>query len=321
MLAKRNELVIGNIVRRVLGLIRDEASENRNDQNPSETPSEGVMTPVESAAPALSLSTPERPAARPGTSTLAIPRSLSHLLSATTLPDQEGQASPFGTSGASTPLQRGGASSGRLNELRAEIVNGIQEIIEEIDQEADQIGLQADVQVCSGDNVLLHKPEAAAQRFILRLAQRRKFTVWILETEPRPKAEQDEVPYATFRNKLKKAGCAAHVLCGNGPSVIMSRINRVFLEASAITGSGAAVTAMAGPTIAEAAKEENVPVFILAGIYKFGPQVPFKDHEVIEVEAMPGQFWRSEFHGCGLGPSPTTQLIRAKYIDQYISNM
>lgn len=320
MLAKRNEIVIGNIVRRVLGLIRTEAAENRNE-NPSETPSEGMMTPVETTGPALSLATPERPMMRPGTSTVTLPRSLSHLLSATTLSDQEGLASPFGTSGASTPQNQKNASSGKLNELRAEIVGGIQEIIEEIDQEADQIGLQADVQVRPGDNILLHKPAAAAQRFVLRLAQRRKFTVWILESTPASRSSQDEVPYAALRSKLRKAGCSTYIVCGNGPGAIMSRINRVFLEASAITGSGAAVTDAEGAAIALAAHEANVPLFVLAGIYKFGPQISFKDWEVIERGVPPPSFHHSEFQGCGTGLVPTTQLIRPKYIEQYISNM
>ena len=318
MLAKRNELVIGNIVRRVLGLIRSEAIENRNEQNPaSETPSEGMMTPVDNTGPPLTLSTPERPAIRPGPSTMTLPRSLSHLLSATTVSDQEGLASPFGTSGASTPLQKGGASSGRLNELRAEVVNGIQEIIDEIQSEADQIGLQADVQVRPGDHILLSKPGAAAQKFVLRLAQRRKFTVWILQMDS---AGEEETPYANFRNKLKKAGCTVTVL-SNAPMAIMSRISRVFIEANAITGSGAAVTDAGGPLIAGAAEHFKVPVFVLAGIYKFGPQIPTSEAEVVEWAAPPKRAQHPDLHGCKIGLVPTTALIRPKYIEQYISNM
>lgn len=319
MLTKRTELVIGNIVRRVLHLIRTEATEDRNDANPSETPSEGMVTPVEGTAPALTITTSERPAVvRAGTSTVTLPRSLSHLLSETTISDQEGVASPFGTSGASTP-QHQKASSGKLNELRAEIINGIQEIIEEIDSETEQIGLQADVQIRPNDNVFLFKPGPAMQRFILRMAHKRKFMVWIyLNKKPE---NRDEVPYTQFRNKLKKSGCSVCIACGTGPGSYMSTMHRVFLEASAITGSGAAVTDVSGPVIALAAREFNVPLFILAGIYKFSPQIPFSDHDVIEYGPPSPSFHAAALQGCIVGLRPETALIRASYVHQYISNM
>ena len=55
MEAQPNELVVANIVRRVLGLIRDEAAEDRGEPA-SETASESFMTPTEAVANPAGLS-------------------------------------------------------------------------------------------------------------------------------------------------------------------------------------------------------------------------------------------------------------------------
>ncbi|KAK7221179.1 hypothetical protein V2G26_009182 [Clonostachys chloroleuca] len=92
--AAPTELVIGNIVRRVLGLIRDEAAEDRNEPQ-SEDPSDGHATPTD-AVPNSTVAKQDSaggylnnspgPQSRPGLivsqSSVNIPKSLFHLLSA-----------------------------------------------------------------------------------------------------------------------------------------------------------------------------------------------------------------------------------------------
>ena len=344
-----HELVIGNIVRRVLGLIRDEAAEDRTEPQ-SDALSEGQTTPSEGAGPEASPSQtglshylppaatsgsvsgietlkPTKPPTRPSPvaapSAVTIPRSLSHLLSASTSADSDGGASPFGTSGASTPLQKGGASSNQVHALKSEVIDGIEEIMDEISQVDDQIGTLAEVQIRPGDYVLVHQPSHTVERFILRAAARRKFTV-LIANRPTPRVQQSEDdPHTSFRKKLKAQGVTViSVSCG-GVMAYMSRVDKVIMGASAIVTGGGIVSDAGASAIARAAKEHGRAVIVLAGIYKLSPENPFREMTVIEW-ANPGMY--VSFADGPLVNGVTvktalTEFVHGRLIDTYITNL
>lgn len=331
--ARPNELVIGNIARRVLGLIRDEALEDRNETG--ETPSEGHMTPTGPSAnwPASTvakqdsagdyISNSASPQTRPGPisahSTVNVPKSLFHLLSAS--PSVEGDASPFGTSGASTPLQHKAASSSRVHALRSEVIDGIEEIKDEISQVDDQIAALAEVQVHPGDYLLVHQPSPTVERFILRAALKRKFTVLIATELPRKSS--GEPLHAAFRKKLASAGIPVINIMNGGLMAYMSRVNKVILGAKGIYANGAVVSDAGAAAIARAANAHGNAVVVLGGIYKLSPQVPSSEESVIEWAA-PSTFVDFED-----GPmvehvdvrTASTEIVPPHLVDTYITNL
>lgn len=330
-----HELVIANVARRVLGLIRDEAAEDRNEAS-SEAQSEGQMTPTDAPvsisrdwSPSTGDNGP-KPSARsahlaavgPGN----LPRSLSLLLSASSSMEADGHLSPFGTSGASTPLQKTGASSSRLHSLKSEVIDGIEEIMDEISQVDDQIGALADVQIHPGDHILVHQPSRTVERFLLRAAPKRKFTV-LIATQPPPRVKKagEEDPYASFRKKLSTAGVSAiNVTCG-GVMAYMSRVDKVIMGASAIVASGGVVSDSGAAAIARAAREQGTTVIVLAGIYKLSPSNPFRDEQVIEwanpmkyLSFADGQLVSS--NGC-LVKTAASEFIPGRLVDTYVTNL
>lgn len=337
--AQPNELVVANIVRRVLGLIRDEASEDRNEHS-SETQSEAPMSPTDAAPNAGSFShhwppstytkqdsagdyitnsaVPQtRPPPTSSLSTVNVPKSLFHLLSAS--PPQDGDASPFRNSGTSTPTWRG--HSGQAHALRSEVIDGIEEIKDEISQVDDQIAALAEVQIHPGDYVLVHQPSPTVERFILRAALKRKFTV-LIATEP-PHRQSIQSPHANFRKKLSAAGITVVSIMNNGLMAYMSRVNKVILGAKAIVANGGVVTDSGAAAIARAAKEQGSAVVVLSGVYKLSPENPFDESSVIE--------WgdSSTYVSFADGPlvsgveirTALTELVPAELIDTYITNL
>lgn len=331
--ARPNELVIGNIVRRVLGLIRDEALEDRNETG--ETPSEGHMTPTgpnanwpattvakqDSAGDYISnsASPPTRPGPMSAHSTVNVPKSLFHLLSAS--PSVDGDASPFGTSGASTPLQQKPTSSSRVHALRSEVIDGIEEIKDEISQVDDQIAALAEVQVHPGDYLLVHQPSPTVERFILRAALRRKFTVLIATELPRKSSGPPL--HGTFRKKLSSAGIPVINVMNGGLMAYMSRVNKVILGAKGIYGNGSVISDAGAAAIARAANAHGNAVIVLGGIYKLSPETPSSDDSVIEWAA-PSTYVDFED-----GPlvehvdvrSASTEIVPPHLVDTYITNL
>lgn len=342
--AQPNELVVANIVRRVLGLIRDEAAEDRNE-GASETPSESNFSPTDvvpnpsslahhwppstyskqdSAGDYLSNSAKPLPSPRPGPltsySSVSVPKSLFHLLSASPPIDSEAQGSPFGNSGTSTPASWRG-NSAQVHALRSEVIDGIEEIKDEISQVDEQIAALADVQIHPGDYVLVHQPSPTVERFLLRAALKRKFTV-LIATEPLRKPSS-EVQHASFRKKLGSAGITVVNVMNGGLMAYMSRVDKVILGARAIVANGGVVTDAGAAAVARAAKEQGNAVIVLSGVYKLSPENPFDEESLIEwadpstyVNFSDGQM----VSGVEIR-SAITELVPPELIDTYITNL
>lgn len=337
--AQPKELVVANIVRRVLALIRDEAAEDRNEPS-SETQSETQMTPTDPVShqwppstytkqdPAgdnISNSPAVPPTSRPGPlpsySSVNVPKSLFNLLSASPPSDRSAlMASPFRNSGTSTPTNKATPYS-QVHALRSEVIDGIEEIKDEISQVDDQIAALAEVQIHPGDHVLVHQPSPTVERFILRAALKRKFTVLIATEAPRKQTEG--VQNAAFRKRLSAAGITAINIKNSGLTAYMSRVDKVILGARSVVANGGVVTDSGAAAIARAAKEAGNAVIVLAGMYKLSPENPFDEESLIE--------WgdSSTFVSFADGPmvngveirSAVTELVPPELIDTYITNL
>ncbi|KAK5660091.1 hypothetical protein OQA88_13560 [Cercophora sp. LCS_1] len=268
--AAPHEPVIGNIVRRVLGLIRDEASEDRNaDDFGSEAASD-----IQTLAPATAASTPAPPRPlptpihhRPTLNSVAsfhVPKtkSMFNLLSVADID------SPMTM--ASTPLSQAIPTS--VHALRSEVLDGISEIEDEIQQADDQIASFADIQIHPGDYVLAYLPSRTVERFLIKAATRRKFTVFLVSLD-NPQAN-GEIPYAALRKKLSSSGVKTICLASNGLMAYMSRISKVIFSAKVVYQNGGLLVDSGAAVAAQAAYEYTKPVICLGGVYKFCPEDP-----------------------------------------------
>ena len=238
----------------------------------------------------------------------------------------DGHLSPAGTSGTSTPLQRGvGTSSSQVHALKSEVIDGIEEIMDEISQVDDQIGALADIHIRPGDHILVHQPSRTVSRFILRAAAKRKFTV-LIASQPPPRVKKgEEDPYASLRKKLSSAGVSVISITCGGVMAYMSLVNKVIMGASAVVAGGGVISDAGAAAIARAAKEYGIPIVVLAGIYKFSPSNPFRDDDVVQwanpmtyVSFAEGQLVST--NGC-LVKTAVNEVISAQLIDTYVTNL
>lgn len=258
--------MIGNIVRRVLGLIRDEASEDRNaDDLGSEAASD-----IQSLAPSAPPPHPPRQATLPirpppSVSTgLQVSKSMFNLLSVADPGD-----SPM--TGASTPLSQ--AQPASVHTLRSEVMDGIEEIMDEIGQADDQIASFADIQIHPGDFVLAYQPSRTVEKFLIKAASKRRFTV-IIAGLTSPAHGPGEAPYATLRKKLNGAGVNTINLASNGLMAYIPRVNKVIFGAKAVYQNGGLLVDSGSCIAAQAAHEYLKPVIVLSPVYKFCPEDP-----------------------------------------------
>lgn len=275
-------------MRRVLGLIRDEAEEDRagnGDDSMSDISNlPGDETPHQHhhhhhQIQNLTLqSSPASPPPRPppslrsltSTGSFHVPQSMFSLLHDS--PKFGGSTiggSPLGrSSGASTPMSR--VQVANISALRSEVIEGIEEIKDEITSVDEQIATYAEVQIHPGSYVLVHKPGATVEKFLLGAAKRRKFTVLITGVEARETA--GGAPYEGLKRQLSKFGVSAITILGGGVMAYMSRVNLVVLGAQAVTANGAVLADGGAAMVARAAREFGKTVIVLGGVYKLCPE-------------------------------------------------
>ncbi|KAL1869431.1 hypothetical protein VTK73DRAFT_3135 [Phialemonium thermophilum] len=274
--AAPRELVIGNIVRRVMGLIRDEATEDRTgNEFGSESVSDIQSLPgTHSPVPRKVVGTNSlRPLVSSGS--FHVSKSLFNLLSAADPAEST-------TSGGSPTAPAFQSQSSSVHALRSEVIDGIEEIMDEVSQADDQIASFAEIQIHPDDYVLVHQPSPTVERFLVRAAAKRHFTVLIASSTPHLKDSSD-VPYGSLRKKLGAAGVKAIHVLSSGVAAYMSKVNKVILGASAVLADGAIVSDAGTHLIARAAHEFSKPVIVLSGVYKLCPEAVYDPESAVEL--------------------------------------
>ena len=373
--AQPREMAIGNIVRRVLGVIREEAEEDRdgetngysvpdayNRQEPAgETGSRapnapGTMSRALSSSPlgqsASTQSSPEsleggeveRPSPVTNNASHANTSSgpgaasmfslLSHPRSTAALPAPIlGSHSPE----SHLPLANAALSTGTAaKDLRAEIVEGIQEILEELDQADDQIAGYSLEHIHSNEIILTHKCSITVQKFLLKAAVKRKFTVVHAEGFPNGhesthatvigKAKEDtdeESRTESFQKSLTTAGITVILIPDSAVYALMSRINKIILDTLIIFANGGLVAAAGAKVIAQAANMHRIPVIVLSGVHKLSPVYPFDIDSLME-SGDPGgviDYGEGDLVNNVEFENPLFEYIPPELVNLYITNL
>ncbi|OQE15897.1 hypothetical protein PENSTE_c026G01261 [Penicillium steckii] len=287
MAAQPREMVVGNIVRRVLGLIRDEAEDDREaefalseSESQPQTPRafDDASMPLDRDSLAMGTERSSRP---PLTSMFSL---LSHPEPEASLPSTPGSQSP-------NPIPANGPSS---KDLRAEVLVGINEIIDELDQVDEQISTYALEHIHSNEIILTHTSSTTVQKFLLRAATKRKFTVIHAESYPNNHkvthdtvsgnlpSDDDLLSFESFKKPLIAHGITVILIPDSAVFALMSRVNKVILGTHSVLANGGLVAAAGTRVIARAAKVHQTPVVVVSGVYKLSPVYPFDFDSLIE---------------------------------------
>lgn len=369
--AQPREMAVGNIVKRVLGMIRDEAKENRKKEG-SDAGSAAVPPKIQESRPDLSASKAhtssslrfasidgvnfsdatrgsksKKAAARPPLLTShtsyaiqnGVPshQSMFNLLSAQVSPEgtPSGASSPYGDSmpHAATLAEQ---ITNSTQDLQAEIVNGIDEILDELEQADDQIAAYAQEHIHSNEVILTHSSSVSVYKFLLKAAEKRKFTVIVVESYPNDHEEthlavmgkmkdpeSEDGDKETYLKSLQAAGVTVILMTDASIFAIMSRVNKVILATHAVIANGGLVAAAGARMIAKAAKVHRTPVIVVSGVYKFSPELPFEFTSLIEY-GDPGSI--VGYHDDTLAEhlhvdNPLYDYVPPELVDLYITNL
>jgi len=346
--AAPRELTVGNIVRRVLGAIREE-EENRDNASPGSsdvgsippTPGVELLSPPISAStmfprredttmhsrpPLISqqTSTPER---RPPVT------SMFSMISHPTMRGTAGNGSPI-RSGSSAPAVPGQIPT---TDFRAEVLEAITELVDELDQADEQVAGYALEHVSPQETIFTCSTSAVVQRFLLKAATKRKFTVIQAESYPNNHKkthasiiggklgdEDVDLDFDSFSKPLTAQGVTVLLVPDSATFAMMSRVNKVIISAYGVLSNGSIVAEAGTRSVVTAAKCHRVPVIVLAETYKLSPLFPYDPFDYVDYGDAQNvvEYQDREMHlGLQSVKNPTTEFVEAAKIDLFITNL
>ncbi|CDO54209.1 hypothetical protein DV495_003191 [Geotrichum candidum] len=166
-----------------------------------------------------------------------------------------------------------------LKDAKADIIEGIQELIEEISTSEENISTASADMIHEDEVILTATPDSkTVLAFLLKASVKRKFTVLITESFP-----NDTEGAHAFARKLAKAGIETVIIPDSLVYAAMSRVGKVLIGARTVLTDGSCISNAGVAAVCECAQQYRTPVLALAGAYKLSPRHPFDIESLIEV--------------------------------------
>ncbi|KAK9456943.1 hypothetical protein V1511DRAFT_495727 [Dipodascopsis uninucleata] len=269
--AQPKELACGNVVRRVLALIREESEDDTQDSD------SGNNSPLISSMFSL-LSTNDA------------------------------------YSKSDDSLEKLGKK-----DLKPYIIEGIQELIDEMRSIDESIASMSVEMIHENETLLTPTPSSrTVLKFLLRAAQKRKFTVLVTDVFPNDVEKTHE-----FSKKLAQAGIETTIITDAMVYSIMGRVGKVILGTNTVLANGGFLASSGAAMICQCANAHRTPVVVATGLYKLSPMYPFDIESLIEV----GDTGKVlEFEDGDLVDklnvvNPLYDYVPPEFVDLYVTNL
>ncbi|CCU98992.1 unnamed protein product [Malassezia sympodialis ATCC 42132] len=282
-----SEPVIGNITRRILFLLREEAKAltSLGATVPDAAPRTQPPPSVAQSLAALSLSTPGSPSSSmhlPAESSASVTPARSFSISDLVFPSMPSPtivSSPSASfsqanspvpaslstdSGSSDDEGPTDSSASHAYQLKPLLIQAIQELIDEVESVDANVAKEARDHVHSGEVILTLGHSSTVQSFLRAAAKHRKFIAVVPESAP------SFVGHEMARS-LAAAGLSVLLVPDSNVYALMPRVSKVILGARCVLANGGILASIGARAIAMAAREHSTPVVALAGVYRISP--------------------------------------------------
>eukprot|EP00276_Gloeochaete_wittrockiana_P003204 CAMPEP_0184664258 /NCGR_PEP_ID=MMETSP0308-20130426/51899_1 /TAXON_ID=38269 /ORGANISM="Gloeochaete witrockiana, Strain SAG 46.84" /LENGTH=353 /DNA_ID=CAMNT_0027107517 /DNA_START=214 /DNA_END=1275 /DNA_ORIENTATION=+ len=155
-----------------------------------------------------------------------------------------------------------------LPNLRGQIIEAINEMIDDITNIYHHIADIALEHIHTNEVILTYGSSRTVAAFLLAAAKKKRtFEVIVAETAPYYRGHETAMRLAT-------EGIQTTVIPDCDVFAMMARVNKVIVGVHAVMANGGLLMASGGHVIASAAKYHSVPLVAVTGLYKLSPLYP-----------------------------------------------
>eukprot|EP00808_Paulinella_micropora_P005949 g21942.t1 len=253
--ARHTELAIGNMVRRVLFIIRREAAAVVSEVESGKTRQDSE----ENEAQTDEITKPGRP---PMLGEADVGKSLVNLLE---------------TAPTSDVVKVRVERKRDVDKTKALIMEALTEVIDEIRHLQESIAEQAVEHIFANEIILTYGVSRVVTAFLKEAAKFRRFEVFVAESSPSYSGQQAaaSLAYETMQKEMKEIGIPTTIITDSAVFAMMSVVNKVIIGTHAVMANGGIVAHTGGANICLAASYHAVPVVVLSGLHKLSPLYAF----------------------------------------------
>ncbi|KAJ2399187.1 GCD complex subunit gcd7 [Coemansia sp. RSA 2559] len=154
--------------------------------------------------------------------------------------------------------------------LKSSIMQEINDYIDALDGTEDDIAENALDYIHSSEVILTCGRSRTVEQFLRAAARKRKFHVIVTECAPRYDGHEQA-------RALKCPNIEVVVIPDSAVFAIMSRVNKVILGTRVVMANGGLIATSGTHMVAAAARHHSTQVVVCAGQYKHSPSFPFDD--------------------------------------------
>ncbi|CAL5381614.1 unnamed protein product [Camellia sinensis] len=315
------ELAVGNIVRRVLHIIREEdlslatavigglsLSAGSDDDDDVDQDNHPVLSAAAVAAAARSTLRPP--------SLQALLEDVPHL---TAVPHTSSSG------GDSEGKSKYADKNSRSRKLKHIVIEAVNELIQDIGTCHEQIAEQAVEHIHQNEVILTLGNSRTVMEFLCAANEKkRSFRVFVAEGAPRYQGH-------VLAKELVARGLQTTVITDSAVFAMISRVNMVIVGAHAVMANGGVIAPVGLNMVALAAKRHAVPFVVLAGIHKLCPLYPHNPEVLLNELKSPsdlldfGEFSDCMDFGSGVGPhlhviNPAFDYVPPKLVSLFITD-
>ncbi|KAG8493460.1 hypothetical protein CXB51_010761 [Gossypium anomalum] len=316
------ELAVGNVVRRVLHIIREEdlslttaamAGLNLSAESDDEDDTDRDNHPALSAAAIAAASR----------STLR-PPSLQTLLE--DLPDSAAVPHTSSSGGDSEGKSKSADKSSRSRKLKHDVIEAVNELIQDISTCHELIAEQAVEHIHQNEVILTLGSSRTVLEFLCAAKEKkRSFRVFVAEGAPRYQGH-------LLAKELVTRGLQTTLITDSAVFAMISRVNMVIVGAHVVMANGGVIAPVGLNMVALAAQKHAVPFVVLAGSHKLCPLYPHHPEVLLNELRSPselldfGEFSDCLDFGSGIGApllhvvNPTFDYVPPKLVSLFITD-
>lgn len=282
--AQPTELAAGNIVRRVLKLIRDEyksiSEEIQDDENDQIEKSTKKQVKIEDE---LYISDEEVPYKILESKkdimndqidcpsvhvTTSIDSSMYNLLAQAHILDIE-------STGGEQMYREFRKIKSSLKPL---VIQGINELIDEIETAKSNMNIHALDHIHNGDHIMTIGRSKTVEEFLLTAARKRTFSVTVCETAPIYEGHSLAENLITKSNASGMNPIDVTITTESAIGSMMGKINKIIIGCHAVLANGGLMCITGTQILLTCAAHYEIPVVVVTGIYKLSPSFPSDRH-------------------------------------------
>lgn len=197
--------------------------------------------------------------------------------------------------------------------LKGPILEGINEVLEELSSVSAHIAEQAIEHIHANEVILTHGRDPTVEAFLKAAHKKRTFDVIVAETAPGGEGRQTAVA-------LAEAGINTTLIADAAVFAMMARVNKVIVGAHGVMANGGLVATAGCHLLALAAQNASVPVVVCAGLYKLTPLFPSGPHSFnMLLSPHPMLRYTDDLEGVHV-PNPAYDYVPPQLVSLLITN-